>query len=170
MKRILLTGITLISALISFGQTQFEIVPDEKAKIVKGVITKEVLENDPAFSWFTEGQKNYQADAATAEAFKKNADKVELIVFGGTWCEDTQQLLPRLYKTVSVAGFPAEKITLFAVDRQKKTISHVAEAFGITNVPTFIVMKDGKEVGRVVEFGKTGMPDKELGEIIGNIQ
>jgi hypothetical protein len=34
------------------------------------------------------------------------------------------------------------------------------------NVPTIIVLKDGKEIGRVVEYGKTGMFDKELGEII----
>jgi len=33
-------------------------------------------------------------------------------------------------------------------------------------VPTIIVLKDGKEIGRVVEYGKTGMFDKELGEII----
>lgn len=27
-------------------------------------------------------------------------------------------------------------------------------------------MKDGKEIGRVVEYGKTGVWDKELGDII----
>ena len=36
----------------------------------------------------------------------------------------------------------------------------------MVNVPTIIVMKDGKEIGRVVEYGKNGMFDKELGEII----
>jgi hypothetical protein len=30
-------------------------------------------------------------------------------------------------------------------------------------------MKDGKEIGRVVEYGKYGMFDKELGEIINSI-
>jgi hypothetical protein len=33
-------------------------------------------------------------------------------------------------------------------------------------VPTFIVIKDGKEVGRVVEYGKEGQLDKELGHIV----
>jgi hypothetical protein len=33
-------------------------------------------------------------------------------------------------------------------------------------VPTFIVLKNGKEIGRVVEYGKFGMPDKEIGEIV----
>ena len=34
----------------------------------------------------------------------------------------------------------------------------------------FIVMKDGKEIGRVVEYGKYGAIDKELGEIVKNIK
>ena len=38
----------------------------------------------------------------------------------------------------------------------------------ITNVPTIIVMKNGKEIGRVVEYGKTGKWDKELAEIVSN--
>ncbi|MEI9808442.1 MAG: hypothetical protein WDO16_11570 [Bacteroidota bacterium] len=39
----------------------------------------------------------------------------------------------------------------------------------ITNVPTIIVMKKGKEVGRVIEYGKEGVFDKELAEIINSI-
>jgi hypothetical protein len=33
-------------------------------------------------------------------------------------------------------------------------------------VPTIMIMKDGKELGRVVEYGKYGMFDKEMGDII----
>jgi hypothetical protein len=33
-------------------------------------------------------------------------------------------------------------------------------------VPTVIVMKEGKELGRVVEYGKYGMVEKELTEIV----
>jgi hypothetical protein len=39
----------------------------------------------------------------------------------------------------------------------------------IIDVPTIIVMKDGKEAGRVVEYGKYGLFDKELGEIIASV-
>jgi hypothetical protein len=37
---------------------------------------------------------------------------------------------------------------------------------GVYNVPTMIVMKNGKEIGRVVEYGKYGIYDRELGEIL----
>jgi len=36
----------------------------------------------------------------------------------------------------------------------------------IKATPTIIVMKDGKELGRLVEYGKTGYWDKELAKII----
>ena len=47
-----------------------------------------------------------------------------------------------------------------------KTLGNIADAFKITNVPTIIVMKDGKEVGRVIEYGKTGKWDEELAELL----
>ena len=60
----------------------------------------------------------------------------------------------------------SDAISFFAVDRNKKTIGGITGAFKIINVPTIIVMKDGKEVGRVVEYGKTGQWDKELTELL----
>ena len=51
------------------------------------------------------------------------------------------------------------------VDHNKKTVQHLSETFNVTNVPTFIVMKNGKEVGRVVEYGESGEAMKELGKI-----
>lgn len=93
-------------------------------------------------------------------------DAVQLVIFGGTWCDDTKQLLPKFFSTADAAGVAESRITLIGVDRSKKTLYNLAEAFGVTNVPTFIVMKDGKEIGRVVEYGKTGTPEKEVAELI----
>jgi hypothetical protein len=36
----------------------------------------------------------------------------------------------------------------------------------VDKVPTIIVLKNGKELGRVIEFGKYGLFDMELGEIL----
>jgi hypothetical protein len=52
------------------------------------------------------------------------------------------------------------------VDRNKKTVGRLSEALNVTLVPTILVFKNGKELGRVVEFGKYGMFDKELAEIL----
>ena len=88
-------------------------------------------------------------------------------MFIGTWCEDSHFIIPKLYATTDAAGFPEKNITLIGVDRNKTTLGNLTEALNVKNVPTIIVMKNGKELGRVVEYGKYGMFDKELAEIVG---
>ncbi len=141
------------------------------AKILKGVINRSILEQDTAFKWFADNMKYGNVDAAAVAAFAKQKDKFSIVVFGGTWCHDTQNLLPTFYKLADKSGYPDNKITLIGVDRKKQTIRNLQTMFNITNVPTFIVLdNNGKEVGRVVEYGKTGAIDKELGEIVNSIQ
>jgi thiol-disulfide isomerase/thioredoxin len=84
----------------------------------------------------------------------------------GTWCEDSHFIIPQLLALLDSAKFPTEKCSLIGVDRNKKTVGRLSEALNVTLVPTILVFKNGKELGRVVEFGKYGMFDKELAEIL----
>jgi thiol-disulfide isomerase/thioredoxin len=139
-------------------------------KILNGYINRSLIENDTAFAWFKNNMKYGTADAVAINAFEKNKTKFSMIVFGGTWCSDTQNLLPVFYRLVDKSGYPDTKITLIGVDRAKTTIDSLQKKWSITNVPTFIVMHDGKEVGRIVEYGKYSQIDKELGEIVNSIK
>lgn len=145
-----------------FAQT--EITYDGTGKIIKGFMNRTDL--DTAFTWFKQNQQGYIPEANSLKALSAQKDSINMVVFGGTWCGDTRYLLPKFYSFIEAAGFSQDRITLIGVDRSKKTIQHLTDVFNVTRVPTFIVMKNGKEVGRVVEYGKTGMFDKELGEII----
>lgn len=167
MKKSIFTAfIALLLNTIAFAQNQFQVLTERPGeKTYKGIISREVLMSDTSFTWL-KGQP-YTPDNNAIEALKKNKDSIQLLVFMGTWCEDSHFVIPRFYSLVDAAGFPQDRITLIGADRQKKTLSHLAEALAITNVPTIIVMKNGKEMGRVVEYGKNGLFDKELGEIIG---
>lgn len=150
---------------------QFQVLverPNEKS--LKGIISREVLLADTSFHWYAENLKGYTPHAAALEGLKKNKDSIQLLTFMGTWCEDSHVIIPKFFALTDAAGFSQDRITLIGVDRQKKTLSHLAEALNIKNVPTIIVLKNGKEVGRVVEFGKYGLFDMELGEIIGSIK
>ncbi len=139
----------------------------ENSKIFKGIIHKEDLTGDTTFKWYSESQRIYpHPDTAAVAAFKNNSDKIYFIIFGGTWCEDTHFVLPKFFKIQEASSFPESRIILFGVDRNKTTTGSIAQAMGIINVPTIIVMKNGKELGRVIEYGKTGKWDKELADII----
>ena len=170
---ITLTILTLFASTHIHAQVRsYEIStdPNNGEKVLKGLLSRSDIEKDTAFKWFKDNMKFGQADAAAVAAFKQHAQDIQLVVFGGTWCEDTQNLLPVFYRLIDKSGFPDSSITLIGVDRPKTTLYDLHKAFNVTKAPTFIVMKDGKEVGRVEEYGKLGQIDKELGEIVASIK
>lgn len=153
------------------AQNQFEVLSERPGeKTLKGIISREVLLADTSFKWYAENLKAYTPNAKALEGLKKNADSIQLLAFMGTWCEDSHFIIPKFYSLLETAGFSKDRVTLIGVDRNKKTLSHLAEALDVKNVPTIIVLKNGKEQGRVVEFGKYGLFDMELGEILSRIQ
>lgn len=164
MKQILFIAAIIFSVMAS---AQTEVSHDASGnKVLKGFITKQELATDSAFTWFAQNQQGYTPDQNALQALKVNRDSVNIIAFGGTWCGDTKYILPKFFVLADAAGLSPDRITLLGVDHDKKTIQHLSEAFGITNVPTIIVMKNGKEEGRVVEYGHTGLFDKDLAEIL----
>lgn len=170
MKKYFLLVLIIIAATADlFAQAQYEASPDPKhpeVKIIRGLINKYQIQNDTAFKWFGPNQGGYKPDSATLNAFERAKGKYQFVVFGGTWCEDTQFILPKFFKLQEASGFPDDGVTLFGVNRAKASLGSIAAAFNIKLVPTIIVMKDGKEVDRVVEYGKTGKWDKELAAIL----
>lgn len=140
------------------------------AKVLKGLLHRADIENDTSFAWFKQNMQLGRANAAAVEAFKNNGSKFKIVVFFGTWCEDSQNLVPVFYRLVDKSGYPEANITLIGVDRAKTTLNNLHTQYNLTNVPTFIVIKDRKEIGRVVEYGKYGEVDKELGEIAASIK
>lgn len=166
MNKILFLLAAFFTVQASIAQSAEVTVEPGGTKIIKGFMTQKDLVADSSFTWFAQNQEGYVPDQGGLSAFKAAKDSIHILAFGGTWCDDTKLLLPRFYALTKAAGFPDDRITLVGVDRSKKTLHHLTEAFGVTHVPTFIVLKNGKEVGRVVEWGKYGQVDKELGEII----
>ena len=168
MKKLFI-ALTFFTATQVFAQTLYTSVADPNHAggiILNGTITKYALINNPAFDWYGKSAAGYQAPTAIVTAMKNSSANVKFVIFGGSWCGDTQNILPKFFKLQELSGVPDANISLMAVDRQKKTIGNLATVMGITNVPTIIVMKDGKEVGRVVEYGKTGSWDTELAALL----
>lgn len=169
MRYIFLFCFILLTANYIFAQTDYSISTDPKdpkVLVFKGVISKQALENEPSFSWYKSGVDAYMPHAKLLAALEHPDSTLHFIVFGGTWCDDTQFILPRFLKALQTANFQDTAVTIFGVDRNKKTIGDVSGAFQITNVPTIIVMKKGVEAGRVVEYGKTGVWDAEIAGFI----
>ena len=169
--RLVLTLCLLLAGHFVQAQSEYEITRDPENKDVKvyrGTINKYLVQNDTLFTrWYLPNYNAYSPDLSVLGILTKGkVQQLQFVVFGGTWCEDTQFILPRFFKLQEMSGVPDNNVTLFGVNRDKKALGHIAEAFRIINVPTIIVMKNGKEIGRVVEYGKTGKWDNELAAIV----
>lgn len=138
--------------------------PNEKT--LKGVINREVLKADSSAGWFDENYKAYIPHKEGLATFQEYRDSVQLLVFMGTWCDDSHFVIPRLYAMIDAAGFAESHITLLGADRKKQTWGGIMEALAVKNLPTIIIYHNGKELGRVVEYGRYGQFDREMGEII----
>lgn len=153
----------------SFSQS-FETTTDRTGKkMLKGFISDSVLLADTtSFKWFAENKDIYTPTESIVKVFYNQKDSVSYLLFGGTWCSDTHYVIPRFYKIIEQAKIDKSRISFFALDRTKNDAAHFASNFKILHVPTIIILKNGKEIGRVVEYGTSGRFDEELAAIFKN--
>lgn len=149
----------------------YQTVPDAKeGKALVGIITKEEILNDTSFGWYQANLKYFRLDSATVQSIRAKRNKIHLVLFMGTWCHDSQQLVPKYFETLKAANFDDSHLTIIATDRNKKTIGGLHAAYDLESVPTMIVLQKGKEIGRIVEYGSTTFVDKELGELMAKVE
>lgn len=173
MTRILIALVFCFSLAGVYAQQAmklYEVVPDSaEKKYLVGFVSKGQITSDPDFGWYPQNLKYSKPNKDYVELIKPRAYDFQVMLFLGTWCHDSQQILPKYLALLEAAEFPDHRMMLIACDRQKAAPANLHRPLNVTNVPTLIVLKDGREVGRIVEYGESGMVDKELAEIIGKM-
>lgn len=184
MKKIFFTislSVAFLGGLISCSAQKIvpgtEIETEKDGKILLGnhqVLRFAIL---PYSNWFSPEYSSYKTDAKSIEELKKsNFNAYQLTVFVGTWCEDSHREFPRLMKILDEIGYPSENLNIIALDRNKKSPNKEEINQNIERVPTIIVskkfdnkgniIKDLKELGRIVEFPESGWLERDLLKII----
>lgn len=120
-------------------------------EMLVGKQSKEELLKLPYNLWFNPNHENYKPNMTTLTELKKHLNDVSITIFMGTWCEDSQQQVPGFYKILEALQFDNNKVTLITVDKSKTTPEQFEKGLNITNVPTFIFYRNGKELNRIVE-------------------
>ena len=135
------------------AQSDFDISKDaeNRSVVYKGQFTLDDLHKEASFNWFDNGLNSYKPNEKDLAFLKANLPAYKMVVALGTWCEDSQNHVPKLYKTLNEADYPTADIKLVGVDRNKQAKHNEHEEYNIKFVPTIILLKDGKEIGRVVE-------------------
>ena len=117
-----------------------------------GPTDAKLLAQETTCTWYQPTYQSYQPNAAAVSNLKKALPQdATFLVFGGMWCSDTQNLLPKFFKTIDAAGIPRTQVKLYMVDEQKNSPDKLEKQYAVVSVPTFIILENGQEKGRVVE-------------------
>lgn len=141
------------------------IIEEVEAPILLGVQKRATLEASPYDTWFSDNYKQHTLDTATIQTIKSDLASSDITVFMGTWCEDSQREAPAFYKILDLAGIDSNTIKLITVSEDKDTPEGLEDGLDITNVPTIIFSKDGKELGRIVEYPLESL-EKDMAKIL----
>lgn len=124
--------------------------------VYKGIFSFRDMEEEPTFSWLPHGMDEYKADATATDYLQKTISGYKLLIFLGTWCEDSQNMIPKLFKILNDINIAWEDLEMVGMDRAKTTTTttgqQLAKQYNITLLPTIVVLnyKD-EEIGRITE-------------------
>ncbi|WP_456377082.1 thioredoxin family protein [Lutibacter sp.] len=151
MKKIFLSLILIAAISCTAQKNKVTAIKDATGNLV-GIANKESFLQEPFNNWFTPNYDEYTTDEAIIKKLEPLLEKVTIKTFMGTWCGDSKEQTPIFYKILDEAKFNYNNLEMITVNRSKATPNNLQEGFNIERVPTFIFYKDGKEIGRFVEY------------------
>ncbi len=150
-----------------------EATEEDDAPVLVGEVSRSEVESAVP-EWVTT-QMESAPDVAAVEALAGVEPGAAVTVYLGTWCSDSQRELARLWRGFDDAGLgvmvePPFDLTYVAVDRDKVEPAGRLEGVGLEFVPTFVVVRGGEEVGRVVEIAPNGIEHDLLALLSGEAE
>lgn len=122
-------------------------------EILIGLCNRQGLQSGEYGKWFGEEYSyyNYLMERTVLDSLKSVIDSFQIIIIMGTWCDDSREQVPRFYCILDYLKYNVKNLTLYCVDRNKKTMAGETENFNVEKVPTIVVNYKGAEVGRIIE-------------------
>ncbi len=77
---------------------------------------------------------------------------IRIEIYLGTWCPDSKSHVSAYFKILDMADNPLIQSVYIGVPRERAARSkYLPQAKNIEKLPTFLVIKDGQELGRIIE-------------------
>jgi hypothetical protein len=134
-------------------------LPDPERMIVGKTTQGSLMRDVPAF-WT--GYRDYTPRKDFVEKIAAVRGEYDILVFFGTWSPGSLREVPRLLRVLDAAYNKDLRLALYGVDRSQKEGLGMSERFDIRRVPTTVVLRDGIELGRIVETPATSTEEELL--------
>jgi len=143
-------------------------------QVLLGPVTREQVE--AAVPAWVQAGVEASPDVAAARALAGVAPGAEVTVLLGTWCSDSRREISRLWRALDEIGATSGggagsglpfTLTYIGVDEAKREPAAAVAAAGLKYVPTLIVRRGGREVGRIVESSPHGIESDLLALLSG---
>ena len=143
----------VILPVFLFSQEMNKVVTDPKnsKEILIGYCDRSGLEKGEFGKYFEQYYDIYQPDKAILSELKTKQEGIEILIVLGTWSSDSQEQVPKFFKILDKIKFNKKAVQIICVDRDKKAGDVDLINYNIEKVPTFIIYKKGREVGRIIE-------------------
>lgn len=115
-------------------------------------------------SQYTTRADAYQPQAAAIAELKKQGSDVKVTVFFGSWCPFCQQKVPMMMRLARELAGSKVKVDFYGLPHGFSNDAQ-AQRFNVKQVPTGIVFKNGKEIGRINADG-WAVPEATLKNLV----
>lgn len=122
-----------------------------------------ILERVPAWQDLVAA---YQPKPEALDKLRGLSREVRVEVYFGSWCSDSMAHVSALFKVLDLADTPLLQPAYFGVPEAKDKRAPYLQGKSVVKIPTFIVIVDGREAGRIVETPKKSV-EEDLVTILG---
>ena len=163
----------ILLALIStqgFAQVLNQKTMDEKKhhEILIGYCNREGFITCNFDSAYKANYGPYMPDTSVLRLLQPALNGISIKMIIGTWCGDSKEQVPRIYKILDLLKYNYNSLTLICVDRLKTAPGIDLTPLSITLVPTFIFYRNDREIGRIIESPTVSL-EKDMLRIISKV-
>ncbi|WP_199611360.1 thioredoxin family protein [Flocculibacter collagenilyticus] len=153
LTKIQISLLALVLLFASANVQAHELTSSKKAgttsSMLIGEVSSEKLLSD--YPKFQHHYDSYEVSESDIAWLKKIEKKISIIVLFGAWCHDSQREVPRFIKILEQHPNPLIDVQYVAVNYKKQDEQGVAKKHKLKYTPTFVVLEDDVEIGRIVE-------------------
>ncbi len=102
--------------------------------------------------------ETYRPDLALVEKIHEALPDARVVTVSAYWCGDCIWNVPKMARIAE--HLPSWEFEIYTQEDER------AQALDVFAIPTFVVYRDGKEVGRIVENPKSASLEKDLWELV----